>query len=140
MYGRGCQIHPADPPLWDDLEQLFEERGRPKSCWCMVSRGYGRPTVLTGKAAPKTGMQGRVADGEKVGLILFLTNGRIDMDRTAVERIIRSIALQRNNALFAGHDAGAQNWAVIASLIETCKLNKIEPHSYLTRVPTAIVN
>lgn len=53
------------------------------------------------------------------------------------------IALQRKNALFAGHDAGAQNWAVIVSLIETCKLNKLnklEPHSYLTGVLTAIVN
>lgn len=74
------------------------------------------------------------------GLILFLTDGRIEMDSNAVERTIRPIALQRKNALFAGHNAGAQNWAVIASLIETCKLNKVEPHSYLTSVLTAIVN
>ena len=74
------------------------------------------------------------------GLILFLIDGRIEMDSNAVERTIRPIALQRKNALFAGHDAGAQNWAVIASLIETCKLNKVEPHSYLTGVLTAIVN
>jgi len=73
------------------------------------------------------------------GLILFLTDGRIEMDSNAVERTIRPIALQRKNALFAGHDAGAQNWAMIASLIETCKLNKIEPHSYITGVITAIV-
>jgi len=44
------------------------------------------------------------------------------------------------NALFAGHDAGAKNWAMLASLIETCKLNQIEPHSYLTSVLTAIVS
>jgi transposase len=74
------------------------------------------------------------------GLFLFLTDGRIEMDSNAVERTIRPIALQRKNALFAGHDAGAQNWAMIASLIETCKLNRIEPHSYLTGVLTAIVN
>ena len=74
------------------------------------------------------------------GLILFLTDGRIEMDSNAVERTIRPIALQRKNALFAGHDAGAQNWAMLASLIETCKLNKIEPHRYLTGVITAIVN
>jgi len=73
------------------------------------------------------------------GLILFLTDGRIEMDSNAVERTIRPIALQRKNALFAGHDAGAQNWAMLASLIETCKLNKIEPHSYLAGVITAIV-
>jgi Transposase and inactivated derivatives len=45
---------------------------------------------------------------------------------------------QPQNALFAGHDAGAQSWAVIASLIETCKLNGIEPHGYLSRVLKAI--
>ncbi len=59
---------------------------------------------------------------------------------SAVERTIRPIALQRKNALFAGHNAGAQNWVMIASLIETCKLNKIEPHSYITGVLAAIVN
>jgi transposase len=74
------------------------------------------------------------------GLILFLTDGRIEMDSNAVERTIRPIALQRKNALFAGHDAGAQNWAMLASLIETCKLNNIEPHSYITGVLTTIVN
>jgi hypothetical protein len=74
------------------------------------------------------------------GLILFLTDGRIEMDNNPVERTIRPIALQRKNALFAGHDAGAQNWAMLASLIETCKLNTIEPHSYLTGILTAIVN
>ena len=74
------------------------------------------------------------------GLILFLTDGRIEMDSNAVERTIRPIALQRKNALFAGHDAGAQNWAMLASLIETCKLNRIEPHNYLTGILTAILN
>lgn len=74
------------------------------------------------------------------GLIQFLDDDRIEMDSNAIERTIRPIALQRKNALFAGHDAGAQNWAVIASLIETCRLNKVEPHSYLTGILAAIVN
>nr|WP_323776244.1 transposase [Amylibacter sp.] len=51
-----------------------------------------------------------------------------------------NIALQRKNALFAGHEEGTQYWAMLASLIETCKLNNIEPHSYITGVLTAIVN
>ena len=72
------------------------------------------------------------------GLILFLDDGRIELDSNPVERTIRPIALNRKNALFAGHDAGAQNWAVIASLIETCKLNGIEPHGYLAGAMTAI--
>jgi len=68
------------------------------------------------------------------GLNLFLANGCIEMDNNAVERTIRPIALSRKNALFAGHDAGAENWGIIASLIETCKLNGIEPHAYLTPI------
>ncbi|MBO9398123.1 IS66 family transposase [Shimia sp. R9_2] len=72
------------------------------------------------------------------GLILFLSDGRIELDNSPVERTIRPIALNRKNALFAGHDTGAQNWAIIASLIETCKLNGIEPHGYLSGVLTAI--
>ena len=72
------------------------------------------------------------------GLTRFTDDGRIEIDNNTVERTIRPIALGRKNALFAGHDAGAENWAIIASLIETCKLNSINPHDYLTGVFTAI--
>ena len=48
------------------------------------------------------------------------------------------MALNRKNALFAGHDAGAENWAVIASLIETCKINAVDPHAWLATTLTAI--
>ena len=50
------------------------------------------------------------------------------------------MALNRKNALFAGSDGGAEHWAVIASLIETCKLLGVEPHGYLADVITRIVN
>jgi transposase len=78
------------------------------------------------------------------GLSLFLDDGRIDgrieIDNNVVERAIRPLALNRKNALFAGSDGGAEHWAVIASLIETCKLLAVEPHSYLADVITRIVN
>jgi transposase len=50
------------------------------------------------------------------------------------------MALNRKNALFAGSDGGGEHWAVIASLIETCKLNCVDPHAYLTDVISKIVN
>jgi transposase len=50
------------------------------------------------------------------------------------------MALNRKNALFAGSDGGGEHWAVVASLIETCKLNNVEPLGYLTDVLTRIVN
>lgn len=74
------------------------------------------------------------------GLCIFLVDGRTEIDNNTVERTIRPIALNRKNALFAGHDAGAENWAVIASLIETCKLNSVDPFAYLSGTLTAIVN
>jgi transposase len=52
----------------------------------------------------------------------------------------RVIALNRKNTLFAGSDGGGEHWAVIASLIETCKLCSIEPHNYLADVIIRIVN
>ena len=49
------------------------------------------------------------------------------------------MTIGRKNALFAGSDGGGQHWAVIASLIETCKLVGVEPQAYLTDVITRIV-
>ena len=49
------------------------------------------------------------------------------------------MALSRKNALFAGSDEGAENWAAIASLIETCKLNAVDPQRYLTDLLTRLV-
>ena len=74
------------------------------------------------------------------GLTRFLDDGCIEIDSNVVERSIRAIALNRKNALFAGSDGGAEHWAVIASLIETCKLNGVEPLGYLADVLTRIVN
>jgi transposase len=74
------------------------------------------------------------------GLRLFLDDGRVEIDNNTVERAIRPLALNRKNALFAGSDGGAEHWAVIASLIETCKLTGVEPHGYLADVITRIVN
>jgi hypothetical protein len=74
------------------------------------------------------------------GLIRFLDDGRIEIDSNIVERSIRPIALNRKNALFAGSDGGGEHWAVIASLIETCKLRGVEPLTYLADVITRIIN
>jgi transposase len=74
------------------------------------------------------------------GLCLFLDDGRVEIDNNVVERAIRPLALTRKNALFAGSDSGADHWATIASLIETCKLIGVDSQAYLTDVITRIVN
>ena len=61
-------------------------------------------------------------------------DGRIELDNNAVERAIRPVALGRKNHLFAGSDSGGERWATICSLIETAKLNGVEPFAYLADV------
>ena len=84
---------------------------------------------------------GRIADAIRYGvnhwdgLVRFLDDGRIEIDSNTVERSIRGIALDRKNSLFAGHDLGAEGWAMHASLLETCKLNRVDPLAWLTDVP-----
>ena len=74
------------------------------------------------------------------GLSRFLDDGHIDLDSNVVERSIRPLALNRKNALFAGSDEGGDNWAVIATLIENCKLSGINPHTWLTQTLDKLAN
>ncbi len=74
------------------------------------------------------------------GLTRFIDDGRVEIDSNIVERSIRPIALNRKNALFAGSDGGAENWATVASLVETCKLNEIDPQAWFADTLTKIVN
>ena len=74
------------------------------------------------------------------GLTLFVDDGRVEIDSNVVERAIRPIALNRKNALFAGSDGGAENWAIVASLIETCKLNGVDPQAWMADTLTKIVS
>jgi transposase len=74
------------------------------------------------------------------GLVLFLEDGRIELDTNTIERAIRPIALTRKNALFAGSDGGARHWAMVASLVATAKLNGLEPQAWLTDVLERMVS
>src|SRR3954449_9783188 len=82
----------------------------------------------------------RYALSRWTGLCLFLADGRVEIDSNVVERSMRPLALTRKNSLFAGSDGGAAHWAVIASLVETCKLIGVEPRAYLADVISRIVN
>lgn len=73
-------------------------------------------------------------------LMQFIDDGRIEINSNAVERSMRPVALTRKNALFAGSDQGAESWAIIASLVECCKLNGQNPEAYFADVLTKLVN
>lgn len=74
------------------------------------------------------------------GLTLFLADGRIEVDSNTVERSMRTIALGRRNSLFAGNDGGAESWAILASLLQTAKLNGLDPFTWLHDVLERIVS
>ncbi len=106
----------------DDLHQYLAARGRQVS------------------AKSKLGEAIRYALTRWDGLSRFIDDGRIDLDSNTVERSIRPLARNRKNALFAGSDEGGDNWAVIATLIECCKLSTINPHQWLTETLTSLAN
>ena len=74
------------------------------------------------------------------GLVRFLDDGRLAIDTNVVERGMRPVALGRKNALFAGSDRGAGHWAIALTLINTAKLNGVEPLAWLTDVLERIVS
>jgi hypothetical protein len=74
------------------------------------------------------------------GLTLFLSDGRVEVDSNTVERSMRPIALGRRNSLFSGSEGGAESWAILASLLNTAKLNDVDPQTYLCDVLERIVS
>lgn len=82
----------------------------------------------------------RYALGARDGLVHFLDDGRLELDANCIENLIRPVALTRNNSLFAGHEISAENWALLASLVATCKINGVEPVACLAATMTAIID
>lgn len=82
----------------------------------------------------------RYALGAWGGLVHFLDDGRLELDANSIENLIRPVALTRKNSLFAGHEIGAEQWALLASLVATCKINGVEPGAYLTATLVGIIN
>src|SRR6266478_1286236 len=104
--------------------------------WCWRSKAWLEQQLARVSAKATIAEDIRYALNHRDGL----TDGRIELDSNIVERSMRPIVLNRKNALFAGHDQGAQNWACVASLIETCKLNGVDPQAYFTDLITKLVN
>src|SRR5690348_16357317 len=99
-------------------------------------------TVQLGRVSGKSGLAEAIRYVQRhwQGLVLFLDDGRLELDTNTVERAIRPISLGRKNALFAGSDGGACWWAIVASLVATAKLNGVEPLAWLTDVLERVVS
>jgi transposase len=120
----------------DERKQVRQQRSKPLVDSLRVWL-EAKLAVVSGKS--KIAEAIRYALSRWEGLARFIDDGRIEIDSNIVERAIRPLALGRKNFLFAGSDGGADHWAVVASLIETCKMNGVDPYAYLRDVLTKIV-
>jgi hypothetical protein len=74
----------------------------------------------------------RYALGRWHAFSLFLDDGRVAIDNNAAERAVRPICLGKKNWLFAGSEAGAETLARAMTLIESAKMNGLDPQAYIT--------
>lgn len=73
-------------------------------------------------------------------LMVFTTDGRLEIDNNKIENEIRPVALGRKNFLFAGSHESAQRIAMIYSLLASCKVNAVDPMQWLTKVLEELPN
>ena len=95
--------------------------------WMVENRGAAVPDSPTGKAFT-------YALNHWSLMYHYLEDGKILVDNNGAERAIRPVTLYRKNSMFAGNENGAQRAALFFSLLETCKLNNIDPFEYLCDV------
>jgi transposase len=82
----------------------------------------------------------RYATSRWAALTRFVDDGRLEMTNNAAERAIRPLALGRKNYLFAGSDAGGRRAAILYTLVETAKMNNVDPEAWLADVIARIAD
>ena len=80
----------------------------------------------------------KYALNNEIALKRFLDDGRVEIDNNAAERALRAIAIGRKNWLFAGSDNGGEAAANIYTVIETAKMNGLNPEVYLKKILSEI--
>lgn len=146
---------PLTTDLLERIAQLYareaEIRGQPPDARRQHRQDHSKPMVedlriaiddALRRLSPKSAMAKALSYGRKrwTALTHFLDDGCAEIDNNIAERAIRSIAIGRKNWLFAGSKAGGERAAAIYSVIETCKLNGIEPQAYIADVIAKIAD
>jgi transposase len=103
-------------PLFEDLQKWFE----------------GKLTSLPGKSALAEAIRYAISRMKRMGP--YLENGICELDNNVAERSVKAMALGRKNYMFVGSDKGGERAAALYSLIETAKLNGVNPQAWLTDV------
>ncbi|MBF6571759.1 MAG: IS66 family transposase [Candidatus Binataceae bacterium] len=119
----------------EERRQVRQARAKPlmeeMHEWLKISLSLLPPKSETAAAI-------RYALGLWDALVRYLDDGRIEIDNLIAERALRLVALGRRNWLFAGSDHGGQRAAVLYSLIQTAKMNGLDPEAYLRHVLSRI--
>ena len=95
--------------------------------WVDEQHGRHHPNSYLAKALT-------YAKNQRKSLRQFLEDPLIPLDNNFSERALRIFALGRKNYLFAGHAEGAQNLAILQSIVATCKLHHVNPYEYIKDV------
>jgi transposase len=111
---RRAERQARSEPLLDDLKT-----------WMQAQRRRASSKTPLGKAL-------QYALGRWEALTRYADDGRLAIDNNLAERLLRGIAVTRKNFLFLGSDTGGDRAAILYTLIETAKLNGLNPEAYLT--------
>ncbi len=76
----------------------------------------------------------------RLALSRFVTDGRLEADNNIAENAMRAIAVGRKNYLFAGSDSGGERAALLYTIVQTAKLNALNPEAYLKDILTRIAD
>jgi transposase len=122
------EINGKPPP---ERVRVRHERSRPLvvalEAWLRAKRRKLSPSSEVAKAI-------QYSLNRWAGLTRFLDDGRLCMSNNAAERALRGIAVGRHNWTFAGSDEGGRRAAAIYTLVETCKLNDVDPQAWLADI------
>ena len=93
-----------------------------------------------GRWLPKSPMDKAIQYARKIWprLCAYLLDGRVPIDNNAAERAIRPVAIGRKNWMFFGSESGGRAAAILMSIMQTCRLNQIDPWHYLRDVLSCI--
>lgn len=128
LYAVEAEIRGQSPDIRRSIRQ---ERSRP-----LVTALRAALDDALRKLSPKSPMTKAIRYGTKrwIAFTRFLDDGQLEMDNNIAERAIRPVAIGRKNWLFAGSQAGGERAAAIYSVIETAKMNGLEPQSYIADI------
>jgi transposase len=108
----------------------------------LLQEMHGWLTALLGRVSAKSDLAKAIGYSltRWQALTRYVDDGRIEIDNNAAERALRGVAVGRGNYLFMGSDAGGERAAALYSLVETAKLNGLDPQGYLREVLSRIAD